>query len=52
MPAHMCRSSCGTTWTLNAEYQTESTAFVAGNVKHIMARHVLIDSRVRPLEKG
>lgn len=35
MPSHMCRSSCATTWTLNAEYQTESTAFMAGNVKHI-----------------
>lgn len=39
----MCRSSCATTWTLNIEYQTESTAFMAANVKH-MARHVLVES--------
>lgn len=32
--------------------KAESAAFMAGMMKHIMARHILTESRVRPLEKG
>ena len=35
---------------LNTE--VESAAFMAGIMRHVMASHILMESRVRPLEKG